>query len=415
MDKHGFFSFGTGNSLHATIVEGSETVIVEVSDKMPYVYGGNDEALHISDVDLIVESDNQPLVQVPSTEPTAVDRQVGQHVMEHLGDGSVIQLGIGVMPNAIGEMIARSDLKDLGGHTEMLVDAYVDMYESGVMTGKRKAFDRGRIAFTFALGTQRLYEWMDRNRAIASYPADYTNHPQVIARHDNAVSITNAIEVDLYGQVAAKSLGPRQISGNGGMLDFVYGAFHSRGGKSFICLPSLTGERDGTEDVQDRARPGPGHYRHRAAHHDQLRGDRVRGGRPQGQNHLGASGTADQHRPSRSARRPDQSRGGDEHLGQVKQDLTAPCPAPAAGLPVASSAKATISYPAAAPPGQRVGNGRGRRAGQRSRQDVVLCPDVVHPGPRHLADAGHHIARAGLPPHRAWGGTFSPFMRKESG
>jgi len=203
--------------------------------------------VHISDVDLIVESDNQPLVQVPSTEPTAVDNQVGEHVMEHIEDGSVIQLGIGGMPNAIGRMIARSDLKDLGGHTEMLVDAYVDMYEAGVMTGKRKAFDRGRIAFTFALGTQRLYDWMDRNRAIASYSADYTNHPQVIARHDKAMSITNAIEVDLYGQVAAESLGPRQISGNGGMLDFVYGAFHSSGGKSFICLPSLresgTGQR----------------------------------------------------------------------------------------------------------------------------------------------------------------------------
>jgi len=245
MDKHGFFSFGTGNSLHATIVEGSKTVIVEVSDKMPYVYGGNDEAVHISDVDLIVESDNQPLIQVPAAEPTAVDEQVAGHVMEHIEDGSVIQLGIGGMPNAIGEMIARSDLKDLGGHTEMLVDAYVDMYESGVMTSKRKAFDRGRIAFTFALGTQRLYDWMDRNRAIASYAADYTNHPQVIARHDNMTSITNAIEVDLYGQVAAESLGPRQISGNGGMLDFVYGAFHSKGGTSFICLPSVRESKTG--------------------------------------------------------------------------------------------------------------------------------------------------------------------------
>ncbi len=111
--------------------------------------------MHISDVDLIVESDSQPLVQVPSAEPTAVDNQVGEHVMEHLEDGSVIQLGIGGMPNAIGGMIARLDLKDLGGHTEMLVDAYVDMYEAGVMTGKRKAFDRGRIAFTFALDQGR--------------------------------------------------------------------------------------------------------------------------------------------------------------------------------------------------------------------------------------------------------------------
>jgi butyryl-CoA:acetate CoA-transferase len=245
MDKHGYFNFGTGNSLHATIIAGSRKVIVEVNDKMPYVFGGNDEAVHVSDVDLIVESDNQPLVQVPNVEPTAVDNKVGEYVMEHIEDGSVIQLGIGGMPNAIGTMIARSDLKDLGGHTEMLVDAYVDMYESGVMTGKRKAFDRGRIAFTFALGTQRLYDWMDHNRAIASFHADYTNHPQVIARHDKVVSITNTIEVDLYGQVAAESLGTRQISGNGGMLDFVYGAFHSSGGKSFICLPSLKESKTG--------------------------------------------------------------------------------------------------------------------------------------------------------------------------
>ena len=234
------------NSLHATIVEKSKKVIVEVNDKMPYVFGGNDEAVHISDVDLIVESDNQPLVQVPNAEPTEVDRKVGEHVMERIEDGSVIQLGIGGMPNAIGKMIAKSDLKDLGGHTEMLVDAYVDMYESGVMTGKRKAFDRGRIAFTFALGTQRLYDWMDHNRAVASYQADYTNHPSVIAQHDKVVSITNAIEVDLYGQVAAESLGTRQISGTGGMLDFVYGAFHSKGGKAFICMSSLRESKTGS-------------------------------------------------------------------------------------------------------------------------------------------------------------------------
>ena len=150
-------------------------MIVEVSDKMPYVYGGNDEAVHISDIDLIVESDNQPLVQVPSAEPTAVDSQVGEHVMEHLEDGSVIQLGVGGMPNAIGGMIAQSDLKDLGGYTEMLVDAYVDMYEAGVMTGKQKAFDRGRIAFPSPLGLSGCTSgWTATGRSPATTPTTPT-------------------------------------------------------------------------------------------------------------------------------------------------------------------------------------------------------------------------------------------------
>jgi butyryl-CoA:acetate CoA-transferase len=247
IDKHGYFNFGVTNSLHASIIKKAKKVLVEVNDKMPYVFGGNDEAVHVSDVDLIVESDNKPLIQVPNVEPTEVDRKVGGYVMERIEDGSVIQLGIGGMPNAVGMMIAKSGLKDLGGHTEMVVDAYVDMYEAGVMTGKRKAFDKERIPFTFALGTQRLYDWMDRNRAVASFQADYTNQPSVISKLDKMISINNAIEVDLYGQVCGESLGIRQISGTGGMLDFTYGAFHSEGGKAFICMSSLkegkTGEK----------------------------------------------------------------------------------------------------------------------------------------------------------------------------
>jgi acyl-CoA hydrolase len=199
-----------------------------------------------------VETDNPPLVQVPGLEPNDIDRTVSEYVVDQIVDGSVIQLGIGAMPNTIGKMIARSSLKNLGGHSEMLVDSYVDMYESGVMTGKLKAFDRGRIPFTFALGTQRLYDWMDHNRAVASFQVDYTNDPTIIAKHDNFISINNAIEIDLYGQVCAESSGIRQITGTGGMLDFVYGAFHSKGGKAFICMSSL---KEGKGDKRSRIVP----------------------------------------------------------------------------------------------------------------------------------------------------------------
>jgi butyryl-CoA:acetate CoA-transferase len=252
MDKHGFFNFSTTNSGHALTARNSETVIVEVNTNAPYCYGGNDEAVHVSDIDYIVETDNPQLIQVPNIEPNDVDRTVAEYVLDQIVDGSVIQLGIGAMPNTIGRMIAKSSLKDLGAHTEMLVDAYVDMYEAGVLTGKRKAFDRGKMAYTFAMGTQKLYDWLDHNRAAASYLVDYTNSPDIIAKHDNVVSINNAIEVDLYGQVCAESSGTRHITGTGGMLDFILGAFHSKGGKAFICMSSL---KEGKGEKKSRIVP----------------------------------------------------------------------------------------------------------------------------------------------------------------
>ncbi|NPV93190.1 MAG: butyryl-CoA:acetate CoA-transferase [Firmicutes bacterium] len=252
MDKHGYFNFGTSNSIHATTAALAKKVIVEVNDKVPYCYGGNDEAIHISDVDMIVESDNKPLAQVPSPTPNEVDQKVADYVMELVEDGSIIQLGIGAMPNAVGMSIAKSDLKDLGGHTEMLVDAYVDMFESGVMTGKRKAFDKGRMVFTFALGTQKLYDFMDHNRAVASYQVNYTNNPYLSSQHDKLISINNAIEVDLYGQVCSESSGIRHITGTGGQLDFIFAAFKSQGGKGIICMSSL---KEGKGDKKSRIVP----------------------------------------------------------------------------------------------------------------------------------------------------------------
>jgi acyl-CoA hydrolase len=165
--------------------------------------------------------------------------------MKLIEDGSVIQLGIGGMPNAVGAMLAQSDLKDLGCHTEVLVDSYVDMYEAGVMTGRRKAFDRGRMVYTFALGSQRLYDFLHMNRAAASCSVDYTNDLNIASAHDKLVSVNNAIEIDLYGQVCSESSGTRHITGTGGQLDFINSAFKSKGGKGIVCLSSLKESKKG--------------------------------------------------------------------------------------------------------------------------------------------------------------------------
>jgi acyl-CoA hydrolase len=149
-------------------------------------------------------------------------------------------------------MIAKSDLKDLGGHSEMLVDAYMDMYEAGVMNGRRKAFDKGKIAYTFAMGTRKLYDFINQNRAGASCSADYTNNLNVIAAHDKMTAVNNAVEIDLFGQVCSEAAGPRQISGQGGQLDFIYAAFHSKGGKGIICLSSM---QKGPEGERSRIVP----------------------------------------------------------------------------------------------------------------------------------------------------------------
>jgi len=245
MDERGYFNFSVSNSDTYCFVKKATTMIVEVCDKAPCCLGGNNEAVHISDVDMIVETDNKPLIQVPFIPPTEVDKAVAAHVMELIEDGSVIQLGIGGMPNAVGAMLAQSDLKDLGCHTEVLVDSYVDMFEAGVMTGRRKAFDRGRMVYTFALGSQKVYDFLHMSRAAASCSVDYTNNANVASAHEKLVSVNNAIEIDLYGQVCSESSGIRHITGTGGQLDFINAAFRSEGGKGIVCLSSLKESKKG--------------------------------------------------------------------------------------------------------------------------------------------------------------------------
>jgi len=253
MDKHGYFNFGTSISFTPDICDTAKIVIVEVNESVPVCLGGNRESIHISEIDYIVEGDNQPLIQLPELPISDTDKKIAAIVMEEIEDGACLQLGIGAMPNAVGAMIAQSDLKDLGVHTEMLCDSFVDMYEAGRITGKHKQLDKRKMVWTFAMGTNKLYEFLDRNPCCAGYPVEYTNHPNVISQNNKVVGINNAIEVDLYGQVASESSGTRHISGTGGQLDFITGSYDSVGGKGLICLTSTFTGKDGS--LKSRIRP----------------------------------------------------------------------------------------------------------------------------------------------------------------
>lgn len=246
MDKDGYFNFGLHNSCAYGEAMITDRLIVEVNKNIPIALGGSRESFHISQVDYIVESEDEPLAELPPVEPGEADVKIAANIMKYIDDGACLQLGIGAIPNILGKMISESDLKDLGGHTEMLVDSYVDMHESGKINNSKKDTDRGKTVYTFALGSKRLYEWIDNNKALASYNVDYVNHPLALAKINKLVSINQAVQVDLYSQVNAESMGFSQISGNGGMLDFVQGAYWSNGGRSIICLPSTYSKSDGT-------------------------------------------------------------------------------------------------------------------------------------------------------------------------
>ncbi len=246
IDDKGFFNFSTSCSMTPSYCRKAKKVIVEVNSNAPRCLGGLDESIHISNVDMVVEGPNNPLVQLPEIPATEADHLIAHEVMELLEDGSTIQLGIGGLPNIVGAMIARSDLKDLGVHTEMLADSYVDMYDAGRITGRHKAIDAGKMVYTFAMGSSKLYDFLDNNPVAAIFPVSYTNDPCVIGRNPKVVAINNAIEVDLFSQVASESAGPRQISGTGGQLDFIFGAYRSEGGKGLICINSTFKKKDGT-------------------------------------------------------------------------------------------------------------------------------------------------------------------------
>ena len=238
MDKHGYFNFSLTNSSSRALAEQANTVILEVNNKLPLAHGGLGNCIHIRDVDYIVEGENPALVTIPQSKPTAVEEKIAAVILEEISDGATIQLGVGGLPNAVGCIIADSGLKDLGVHTEMLVDAYLEMDKAGKITNKRKHTDRGKSVWSFCAGSQELYDWVDNNQGLASYPVDYTNDPQIMAHNEKMISINNCVEVDIWGQVSSETAGSRQISGTGGQLDFLTGGYLAAAGKSFICFTS---------------------------------------------------------------------------------------------------------------------------------------------------------------------------------
>lgn len=253
MDHKGFFNFGVSNSFTRAQISAAKKVIIEINENMPYCYGGNEEQIHISQVDAIVESKHEEMFSLPEPKISDVDQQIAEIVVSQIENGSCLQLGIGAMPNAIGKLIANSNLRDLGVHTEMLCDSFVDIYEAGCISNRNKKQDVGKFVYTFALGSKKLYDFIDHNPSCSSYPVDYTNHLNNISANDKAIAINNALEIDLFGQVSSESSGTRHISGTGGQLDYTYGCYHSRGGKALICLSSSVVDRDGNR--KSRIRP----------------------------------------------------------------------------------------------------------------------------------------------------------------
>lgn len=254
MDEHGFFNFGPNASHMAAVCESAKTVIVEVNENMPVCFGGTEESIHISKVDMIVEGDNPSIAEMGGGgAATEVDEAVAKLIVDEIPDGACLQLGIGGMPNAVGSLIAKSDLKDLGVHTEMYVDAFVDIAAAGKITGARKSIDKGRQVYAFGAGTKKLYDYINKNPECMSAPVDYTNDVRTISALDNFMSINNAVDLDLFGQINAESAGIKHISGAGGQLDFVLGAYLSKGGKSFICCSSTFKDKNG--NLQSRILP----------------------------------------------------------------------------------------------------------------------------------------------------------------
>jgi itaconate CoA-transferase len=231
MDKTGYFSFGTANDFTSTAARHCKMLIVEVNENMPRVFG--DSLLHISEVDAIVEN-HVPLQEMIPQEPKPEDEIIGRYIAEMVPDGATIQLGFGGIPSAVAYSLVGH--KDLGIHTEVFCPSMVDLIEKGVVTGQRKTLHRRKNVFTVAQGITRMYEFMNDNPSMESYPVSYTNDPAVIAQNDNMISINSILEVDLTGQCNAEFLAGSQFTGTGGQLDFVRGAFNSRGGKSILAL-----------------------------------------------------------------------------------------------------------------------------------------------------------------------------------
>ena len=245
MDDKGYFSLGGAQGAVSPCLINAKKVILEVNSAVPYINGGPETKVHISRADCIVEVGSRRLWEMSAPKPSGTDIAIAEKIFPYIHDGAAVQLGIGGLPNALGEIIAQSDLKDLGMHTELCSDGYYALHKAGKLTNSKKTQHTGKGVLGLAVGSAELYDWVADNDDILGFPLSYVNDPAVISSMDNFISINGCLNVDIYGQVCSESSGTRQISGTGGQLDFVTGAAASKGGKSFLCMSSTFTDKSG--------------------------------------------------------------------------------------------------------------------------------------------------------------------------
>ncbi len=236
-DEHGYCSYGVSVDVTKAAAESACHVVAEVNPNMPRTLG--DCFIHINDIHELVPSD-MPILEAPKGEVDEIASQIGVHIAELIQDGSTLQLGIGTIPDAV--LSSLGGKKNLGIHSEMISDGVIDLVEQGVINGSRKNNHNGKIVASFAIGTRRLYDFIDNNPMCEFHPSDYTNDPFRIAENDRVVAINSALQVDLTGQVCADSLGTYFYSGIGGQVDFIRGASRSEQGRPIIALPSTAND-----------------------------------------------------------------------------------------------------------------------------------------------------------------------------
>ena len=240
-DSKGFVSLSLGITYEKDILEAADIVILEVNENLPRTFG--DTHVHVRDVNFFVQN-TQEVPSLPVVVPDETDQMIGNYVADLVEDGSTLQLGIGNIPNAVAA--ALEGKKDLGVHTEMMVDSMVDLYESGVITNRRKTLFKDKFVCTFAMGSEKLYEWLNDNMAVEFQRGKWVNDPCVIRQNAKMVSINTCLMVDLTGQVASESIGPRQYSGTGGQTDTAVGAVEGYDGKGKSIIACRATARGGT-------------------------------------------------------------------------------------------------------------------------------------------------------------------------
>ena len=250
-DKHGYVSLGTSVDATLAAVEKADTTIAIVNPNVPRAFG--DAMIHINDIDLFVEDDS-PLIAAEPGPISDTDRKIGRYVAELVEDGATLQMGIGAIPNAVLSMLGNH--KDLGVHSEMFADGILPLVDKGVVNGRNKKIDKGKLVATFLMGSKNLYDFIHDNPGVAMQDVKYTNRVSVIAKNPKVTAINSALQVDITGQVCADSIGTTHYSGVGGQIDFLRGASLSNGGKPILAMPSITNK--GISKIAPILTPGAG-------------------------------------------------------------------------------------------------------------------------------------------------------------